>query len=61
MDSERDQAPKSGLMEPSTKASGEIIKPMARASSGMLMEMSMKASGKMIKPMAMVRNYIMLM
>lgn len=43
---------KYGLMVPSMKESGKIIRLMARVNFGMQMVISMKESGKMIKPMA---------
>lgn len=49
---------KPGLMVPSTKELGRIIKHLDMASSGMLMEMCLKAAGKMIKLTAKAFMYI---
>lgn len=46
------QVPKFGLMEQSTKESGDTTRLMVKENSGMLMAMFMKVFGKMIKLMA---------
>ena len=52
------QVLKFGLMEQSTKESGDTTRLMVEENSGMLMAMFMKVFGKMIKPMATEFTYM---